>query len=275
MSYDKRTGKPVAINIRKIMSCDFMDKMKTTERLSGVIATEIQNGREGRVAFENMGEFFFLPFTQNEVSGNVVLKAQDHVSFIIISDDGGNYRAKDIEVEQSSYPSKGIVLSIKDTFGFIDCHGRPDSTNSKIFFHSSDCRNFHQLEVGDHVEFMVSTRKSKELATNIVKLSNVAEQVTDSFFQGLVVKYNGRSNPGSGLVKCIEQDKDYIFYDKDVNGTFTLCDMDMVTFQFIIDQQSKTMRPTNIQLNLNTFKVNREERLRGYIASLKVCDLFS
>lgn len=217
MSYDRRTGKPVAINIRKITSDDFMTKLIRTERVSGVIATEPVSSRgEGRVAFENGGEFFFLPFTQEDILENVLLKAKDKVSFIIVTDDSGNYRAKDINLEvpagsggggtgtnvsgggtgsASGFRCTGTISSIKDTFGFIE---RAD-TLANIFFHSSDCANFKALNVGEQVEFVVTSRKSKELATNVSKLVNSLEEVAETVYKGQIVKYSARPNNYSSL----------------------------------------------------------------------------
>lgn len=266
MSYDRRTGKPVAINIRKITSNDFMTKMLTTERVSGVIATEVTGNREGRVAFENLGEFFFLPFTQEDVTNHVVLQAQDKVSFIIVTDDGGNYRAKQVQLDDKCLKPQGIIHAVKDTFGFIE---RNDN-QPNIFFHSSDCLNFKSLNIGDRVEFTVTTRKSKELATSVTKLNNSTEIVSETVYNGRIVKYNGRSSLGSGKIQCIEDKKEYMFYDKDMETNFTLYALDLVTFQLAIDCSSQLHRPCNIKFNVDTFKLNNEVREKGYVASLKV-----
>lgn len=267
MSYDRRTGKPVAINIRKITSDDFMTKLIKTERVSGVIATEV-NSREGRVAFENAGEFFFLPFTQDDVLENILLKTKDKVSFIIITDDSGNYRAKDINLETaSSLKGQGTISSIKDTFGFIE---RSDNA-ANIFFHSSDCPNFKSLNVGENVEFTVTTRKSKELATNVTKVANPVEEVSDTVYKGQIVKYVGRHNSSSsGKINCIELNKELPFTDKDVKGYFTLNNYDLVSFQICTDRRNATQRACNITFMPESFTLNSETRERGYVASLKV-----
>lgn len=267
MSYDRRTGKPVAINIRKITSDDLMTKLIKTERVSGVIATEIAtNGREGRVAFENLGEFFFLPFSQVDVIENVILKAKDKVSFIIVTDDSGNYRAKDVQLESpNSVKIQGMISSIKDTFGFID---RSDNM-ANIFFHSSDCPNFKSLNVGDYVEFTITSRKNKELAINVCKAPTTADEISEKVFKGQIVKYNGRNNLASGIVKCPELNQELNFSDKNVKGNFTLYPNDFVTFQICTDRHSQSQRACNMNFIIDTFTLNSEPRERGYIASLK------
>lgn len=271
MSYDRRTGKPVAINIRKITSDDLMTKLIKTERVSGVIATEVSN-REGRVAFENLGEFFFLPFTQDDVLDNdihkIILKAKDKVSFIIVTDDSGNYRAKDIQLETSnSVKCQGIISSIKDTFGFID---RSDNMTN-IFFHSSDCPSFKSLNIGDYVEFTITTRKNKELATSVTKTTaNSAEELSESIYKGQIVKYTGRLNGPAGIINCIELNKEIPFFDKDVKGNYTISPYDLVNFQICTDKRSLSQRAFNITFLPESFTLNSEQRERGYVASLKV-----
>lgn len=271
MSYDRRTGKPIAISIRKITSDDLMDKLINTERVSGEIATEVSNNREGRVAFENLGEFFFIPYTRDDIMENVFPKTGDKVTFIIVTDDSGNYRAKDLQIETSnSLKYNGQISSIKDTFGFID---RSDNLTN-IFFHSSDCPNFKSLIVGDYVEFNVATRKGKELAINVVKIANNIEEMSNCVYKGQIVRYGGRPNFASGFISCpdLPNNKEIPFSDKDVKINFTLCANDFVSFQISTDRRSQTQRACNVQFLSELFNCNNTEtRERGYVASLKVC----
>ena len=49
---------------------------------SGVVTTELRNGEgQGRISYENRGECFFLPYTKDDVEGNVTLRVGDTVSF--------------------------------------------------------------------------------------------------------------------------------------------------------------------------------------------------
>ncbi|UXI15979.1 hypothetical protein NH340_JMT01922 [Sarcoptes scabiei] len=263
-SYDRRTGKPVAINIKKIYSDDFMMKLSTTDRLTGVVTTPITPERQGRIAFESKGEFFFLPFTQKDVIENVELKARNKVSFVLETDKGGTYRATSIQLEPYDLIKiQGIITAIKDTFGFIE---RSDNL-TKIFFHFSDCTDFKSLNIGDFVHFSVTTRKNKELAINVTKQMDTDEELSEKFYKGQIVRFNSRNNLAS--VFCQELNKEFFFHDKDVKGGFTIYPFDLVTFQIATDRQSNCERAINLQFEPETFLLNSEIREKGYIASLK------
>lgn len=266
-SYDKRTGKPVAVNIKKIASED-MTKLSATERLTGVIATEMTNGREGRVAFENHGEFFFPPFNKEDVIDDVNLKPNDKVTFILITDDNGTYRATNVQLEapeEKLIYIQGIISNIKASFGFIE---RSD-TSSKIFFHSSECDEFKSLNIGDLVQFNITTRKSKELAINVTKQANANEDVSDTLHKGQVIKYNNRSNLAFGFIRCQELKKEFFFSENDFNGDFTINISDYVSFQIATDQRTKYQRAVNITFRNETFEFNSENREMGYVAFLE------
>ena len=62
------------------------------ERVTGTVTTELKsdsnsssNSSEttGRISYENRGECFFLPYTKDDVEGNVTLRSGDKVSFQI------------------------------------------------------------------------------------------------------------------------------------------------------------------------------------------------
>ncbi|KAH7643746.1 upstream of n-ras-like protein [Dermatophagoides farinae] len=265
-SFDRRTGKPVAIKIRKITSNNFMVKLSKSERLTGVIAAELSDDRVGRIAFDNMGEYFFLPFTHEDVLDNVNFKVNDKVSFVLNTDDSGSFGATSIQLEASSMPNnQGIISAIKDTFGFIE----RSECGLKIFFHSSDCDDFKSLIIGDIVQFDITTRKNKELATNVTKQINLDEEFSEKIYRGQVTKYNNRSNLTSGTIYCPEMKKDYFFYDKDVRGNFTINCFDLVTFQIATDRRTHYERAVNVTFLVETFTTNAENRERGYVASLK------
>lgn len=59
--------------------------MLNEERVLGNVTTELHtNGdTQGRISYENRGECFFLPYTKDDVEGNVTLRAGDRVSFQI------------------------------------------------------------------------------------------------------------------------------------------------------------------------------------------------
>lgn len=101
MTYDRRTGKPIASQVTKIAP----EVVLSEERVTGTVTTELksvsdslQNGSStnstssssnssdtttGRISYENRGECFFLPYTKDDVEGHVTLRAGDKVSFQI------------------------------------------------------------------------------------------------------------------------------------------------------------------------------------------------
>lgn len=71
------------------------------ERVTGTVTTELRTDSAnnllsssettGRISYENRGECFFLPYTKDDVEGNVTLRAGDKVSFQIATNQ--RYRA--------------------------------------------------------------------------------------------------------------------------------------------------------------------------------------
>lgn len=180
MTYDRKTGKPIASGVVKISSGAMFDEQLSQDRVSGFITLEVTPDREGRVVYENRGECFFLPFSECDVENNAKLEAKDEVTFHISTDKSGNLRAKCLKLGMPTpAPSfKGVVCTLKDRFGFIkraDC-------DKEIFFHSSGCNNkiFNELNPNDCVEFDIQTRNGKEVAVNVTKLPFGSVQVEDS-----------------------------------------------------------------------------------------------
>lgn len=70
------------------MRCDvtsFLFQALGDQRCIGNVTTELQasGDSQGRISYENRGECFFLPYTKDDVEGNVTLRAGDKVSFQI------------------------------------------------------------------------------------------------------------------------------------------------------------------------------------------------
>lgn len=177
MTYDRKTGKPIASSVVKISSGAMFDEQLSQDRVSGFVTLEVAPDREGRVVYENRGECFFLPFAEGDVENNIKLEAKDEVTFHISTDKSGNLRAKCLKMGlPTTAPSfKGVVCTLKDRFGFIkraDC-------DKEIFFHSSGCNNkiFNELNPNDCVEFDIQTRNGKEVAVNVTKLPFGSVQV--------------------------------------------------------------------------------------------------
>ena len=99
MTYDRRTGKPIASAVQKISNevfptDDVMNPDQPGQTVNGFITTEPLPGRDGRVAYENRGECFFLPFTLDDVEPGLACRANDKVSFRIATDKTGSLRAR-------------------------------------------------------------------------------------------------------------------------------------------------------------------------------------
>lgn len=308
MTYDRRTGKPIASRVVKIRSeapiddgSGFVDN--STERMAcGFITTEPVGSKDGRVAYENEGEFFFLPFTLEDVEPGTRLQPNDKVTFRICTDNSGNLRARKLALLQST-PNQyqGIICTKKDTFGFIE---RADVVR-EIFFHATECDDFKSLNVGDEVAFQIQTRNDKQVAVNLQILpkgSVVFEDVSSERASGFITRMPdkfisngiGRSQYSSsasaitsshlsnnisitpatesGLIKYMEvnnPEEEICFALKDINGEFTLRVGDLVNFHFVTDRRDGMRHAGKIELHENCFNITNEPREHGYIASLK------
>merc|ERR1719347_20474 len=286
MTYDRRTGKPIASAVSKIAP----EVVMSEERVIGTVTTEVKiapDGSEsqGRISYENRGECFFLPFNIPDVEGNVTLAAGDKVSFQMATvQRSGNLAAKTIRLENPAAPVKyqGVVNSLKDTFGFIE---RADVVK-EIFFHISEVvdgkeeDNSH-IQLGDDVEFIIQTRNGKEVACNLVKLppgTVVFEDVGTDYFTGQVLKPLDRTgkyqqtDPLPGRVKYRAPDRSEVessFGEKDQVGDFTLRHGDWIKFVIATDRRDKLKRATKIELLDESFKVSDERREQGVIQACK------
>lgn len=295
MTYDRRTGKPIASGVLKISSEALIHEELSCERASGFITAELTSDKEGRVAYESRGECFFLPFRADDVEGDgVALNAKDRVTFLIATDKTGNLRARRLTLETPT-PQRfqGVICTLKDSFGFIE---RADVVR-EIFFHSSEAKDFKSLNLGDDVDFSVQTRNDKEVAVNVGQLESgtvVFEDVTAEKFTGQVVKnfekaardnrdsrQNGQNinhSPGSGNEPFPGkiryradhgQEAELSFGERDLKGEFTTQSGDFITFNVVTDRRDKLKHATNIELHENNFSQTGEHREEGYIASLR------
>merc|ERR550532_3713746 len=286
MTYDRRTGKPIASSVSKIAP----EVVMSEERVIGTVTTETKIGPEGgetqgRISYENRGECFFLPFLTPDVEGNVTLSSGDKVSFQVATvQRSGNLAAKTIRLENPAAPVKyqGVVNSLKDTFGFIE---RADVVK-EIFFHISEVidgkeeDNSH-IQLGDDVEFIIQTRNGKEVACNLTGLpvgTVVFEDVGTEYFTGQVLKPLDRTgkyqqtDPLPGRVKYRALDRSEVeipFGEKDQVGDFTLRHGDWIKFVIATDRRDKLKRATKIELLDESFKVSDERREQGIIQALK------
>lgn len=280
MTYDRRTGKPIASAVLKI-SPEVMSGEDLSEgRVSGFVTTGIKDTTEGRVAYESRGECFFLPYTREDLEGDdVELHPNDKVTFCIASDKNtGNLRARNVRLEKP-VPERyqGVICALKETFGFIE---RADVVK-EIFFHSSECKDFKTLNLGDDVEFSIHTRNNKEVAVNITLLpvgTVVFEDVEPTVLVGQITKIieKDRSRQTSdalpGRIKFHHHENrvlEYPFGERDPKGDYTFQVGDWVQFNLATDRRDSLQRATNIELMNDTFELSGENRKQGIIAVVK------
>ncbi|KAL4717709.1 hypothetical protein ACJJTC_000858 [Scirpophaga incertulas] len=281
MTYDRRTGKPIASTVTKIAP----EVVLSEARVTGTVTTEVKGegsgDNTGRISYENRGECFFLPYTKDDVEGNVVLRTGDAVSFQIATNQRGTLGACHVRFENPAHPVKyhGVVCSMKENFGFIE---RADVVK-EIFFHYSEAKTKEELTLGDDVEFIIQTRNGKEVACNITKLpsgSVVFEDVSPEIMKGQVLKPLDRGNamratqndPLPGRIRYRAADHSEVevpFGDKDQCGEFTLRHGDWVQFQVATDRRDQLKRATNISLLDESFNVSGERREQGVVCMLR------
>lgn len=305
MTYDRKSGKPIASCVVKISSEAMSSEVMNEEVASGFITTEAKNGTEGRVAYERRGECFFLPYTESDVEEGATLHQGDDVRFILASsEDTGALCARRVRPEHrapvaaetrgadnvcsspgggskkgSSQRKQGVVCALKDTFGFIE---RADIVK-EIFFHSSECRDFRSLSLGEDVEFSVQLRNGKEVACGIVRLPTgtvVFEDIGTELLEGTVTALADRSRPGNAQAAASsdplpgrivytlgERELDISYGERDPKCDYSLQVGDRVQFCVATDRRDGLQRATNIELVDQSF--TNEKRQVGVVATVK------
>ncbi|XP_046389893.1 cold shock domain-containing protein E1 [Ischnura elegans] len=295
MTYDRRTGKPIASAVTKIAP----EVVLSEERVTGTVTTELRSegaggDLQGRISYENRGECFFLPYGKDDVEGGGVnLLAGDRVSFQIATNQrSGNLGARHVRLENAAHPVRyqGVVCSMKDNFGFIE---RADVVR-EIFFHFSETKGIRdELRLGDDVEFTIQSRNGKEVACSISRLpagTVIFEDVGEEIIKGQVLKPIERgggnnSGQGGGQQQRHQQadplpgriryrnsehvETEIPFGDKDQKGDFTLRHGDWVEFRIATDRRDGLRRATSINLLEESFTVSGERREVGVVTTLK------
>ncbi|VDI73536.1 Hypothetical predicted protein [Mytilus galloprovincialis] len=286
MTYDRRTGKPVASHIVLLNSGSQSYEVLSEEKFTGSIAQEAKptknkNGYAlsedslGRVTYQHNGEVFFLPYGSDDVIDKTFKPiAQDQVQFYIATDKrNGNLHAR--QIEPVSCKVQGVVCSLKDSFGFIE---RADVVK-EIFFHYSEYKgDINKLNLGDDVDFDVQNRNTKEVAVNIQSVpigTVIFEDISVNKIQGSVQRTlkNSRrqSDPLGGRIsyESAKGPVEIPFGDKDQGGDYTLLPGDVVECNIATDRRDKLQRATNIKLMEESFTANKENRETGVITNLK------
>ena len=99
MSFDRRTGKPIAVAVVKIAAGSAVFEVVNDKRVQGTVVVEakpalpakigapasnplMQEGM-GRVSYEECGECFFIPYTLDDVENSSKVGMNDTVSFLV------------------------------------------------------------------------------------------------------------------------------------------------------------------------------------------------
>lgn len=295
MSFDRRTGKPIAISVVRLDEAPVPFECLNENKVVGTVVAEAKpikcrggtdNGDGfGRVSYEQSGEVFFLPFSIDDVENGCKLTSGDQVNFHIITDKrSGSIRAYKVCLLSEPIAEKyhGVVCSMKDNFGFIE---RSDVVR-EIFFHYSEYQgDINELILGDDVEFSIQFRNGKEVAVAIHRLPEgtvIFEDVAVERRRGRITKTlkaphsRRQSDPLAGKItyETLKGPIEIPFGDKDQKGDYTLQVDDFVEFNIATDRRDGLQRATNIMLVEDTFKVNGEIRERsrvfqGIIATVK------
>ncbi|KOB68025.1 Cold shock domain-containing protein E1, partial [Operophtera brumata] len=241
MTYDRRTGKPIASTVTKIAPEDL-------ETILGESLMRIEASASSYRTQKTMSKamLYYTPVTPGTLGAC-------HVRF---------------ENPQSPVKYHGVICSMKENFGFIE---RADVVK-EIFFHFSEAKTKEELVLGDDVEFIIQTRNGKEVACNITKLpcgSVVFEDVSPETMRGQVLKPLERGSavrvpqtdplPGRIRYRALDHSEVEVpFGDKDQCGEFTLRHGDWVQFQVATDRRDQLKRATNISLLDESFNVSGE-----------------
>lgn len=292
MSYDRRSGRPVACDLVRVdpslVSCEVLSE----ERYIGSVVQEAKPAKPrtgttigsmdglGRVTYEHNGEWFFLPYGLEDIvdnTGNTQIKPGDQVTFFIATDKrNGNLHARKLELAEVKLKKyQGVVCSMKDSFGFIE---RADAVK-EIFFHYSEYMgNINELLLGDDIEFEIQTRNGKEVAVNITPLpvgTVIFEDISVEQKKGKILKtlkINKRaSDPLGGRIQYDSAKglQDLPYGDKDQQNDYTLLVGDIVEFSIATDRRDKLQRATKIKLLNETFDKTTERRETGTVVTLK------
>ncbi|XP_078738313.1 cold shock domain-containing protein E1 isoform X15 [Lampetra fluviatilis] len=293
VSTDRKTGKPIAVNLLKVKPPVNSFEMPTEERIVGQVVAAIPSvgGKEGcgvgalhkgSVCYERNGEVFYLNFSCDDVEDAIDMEVGDKVSFTVATNkpvgSSGFMSASGVKLMERKRPDRfqGVVCAMKETFGFIE---RGDQVK-EIFFHYSEYKgNLETLQPGDDVEFSIQDRNNKEVATDIRLLPEgtvIFEDISIERFKGEVLcvlpkaPSKNLSDPLPGRIHMeFPTARDLPYGEKDTRTKVTLLPGDQVEFSISTDRRDGLERATTITLMSETFTASDEKREVGVVAALR------
>ncbi|CAD5117043.1 unnamed protein product [Dimorphilus gyrociliatus] len=297
VAFDKKTSKPIAVNVER----SFQNQENNVEsRMSGTVATPATHadsfGRGdataaadsmGSVCYQRGGETFFVPYALADTPNKNILSTGDTVEFVLAEVDNV-FMAKKVKLlKRGPKPDRyqGVICTKRDNFGFIE---RSDVVR-EIFFHFSEWRGqMRQLQLGADVEFNISLRNGKEVATSVEALESgtvIFEDVDKDKRRGRILKplstLHDQQNEklrqsvcdplgGRIVYETVTGSIEIPYGDKDQKGAFTLLENDIVHFNIATDRRDQLQRATNITLvTSDTFRLNNEKREKGLVTAVK------
>nr|XP_032833961.1 cold shock domain-containing protein E1 isoform X13 [Petromyzon marinus] len=263
VSTDRKTGKPIAVNLLKVKPPVNSFEMPTEERIVGQ-------------------EVFYLNFSCDDVEDAIDMEVGDKVSFTVATNkpvgSSGFMSASGVKLMERKRPDRfqGVVCAMKETFGFIE---RGDQVK-EIFFHYSEYKgNLETLQPGDDVEFSIQDRNNKEVATDIRLLPEgtvIFEDISIERFKGEVLcvlpkaPSKNLSDPLPGRIHMeFPTARDLPYGEKDTRSKVTLLPGDQVEFSISTDRRDGLERATTITLLSETFTASDEKREVGVVAALR------
>ncbi|XP_061434978.1 cold shock domain-containing protein E1-like isoform X9 [Lethenteron reissneri] len=259
VSTDRKTGKPIAVNLLKVKPPVNSFEMPTEERIVGQ-------------------EVFYLNFSCDDVEDAIDMEVGDKVSFTVATNKPGFMSASGVKLMERKRPDRfqGVVCAMKETFGFIE---RGDQVK-EIFFHYSEYKgNLETLQPGDDVEFSIQDRNNKEVATDIRLLPEgtvIFEDISIERFKGEVLcvlpkaPSKNLSDPLPGRIHMeFPTARDLPYGEKDTRTKVTLLPGDQVEFSISTDRRDGLERATTITLMSETFTASDEKREVGVVAALR------
>lgn len=302
LTTDNRNGKLLAVEVKKLapgaVNFPLMESIPE-ERCFGTVEVapkQAKNGEYidpatlGRVSYNRNGEFFFLPFSFEDIEEGETIEKGNNVSFRVSTSKAGTLHVHEIryaapsEVRDPVNTVQGIISSLKETFGFIE---RSDVV-AEIFFHYSEFSgDIADVVIGDDVQFELCNRQNKEIAVRVEKLAVgtvVFEDISTERRRGHIIKAvaaprGSGSGGGSGggadghLTGVIEYQgasdtHEVLFGDRDTEDDISLQKGDVVEFNVSTDRRDKLQRAVAIKLMMVAVK-NGQRRESGAISSLK------
>lgn len=195
-------GKIQATQVKLLPQNSVIIKELSAETYKGTVTVlPIPNGKQkhttnknGEIISDNLAGMR-LDFSQNDMVNKYTLKEGDLVNFRVISDKrNSNKWATQVTLEEmididTKCRERGIVVTVKDGYGFIRCAER----KARIFFHFSEIVSTSQtININSEVEFSISEEPvtGRLLAIRVIKLpeGSIILETLDTVYTGEIIK---------------------------------------------------------------------------------------